>query len=270
MHNLSYLYEIQKVLREVNYPDYKRVSKNIIKHIDSDKKLKNFLKELKKGKPWEYICSEADFYTLSFFVNKSVLIPRIETEKIVSLAIREIKSNEFGTIIDVGTGSGCIIISLVNSLKIPKIYSKNLDKKRFIATDISKMALKVAKRNAKTHEVIDKIKFRKDDLIKGIEIQDENVLICANLPYISIKDYKNLDNSVRKYEPKLALDGGDDGNKYYRNLLEQILDKKPKSFTLILETDEKNINITSKIFAKFKTEVIKDIYDKERFLIVKG
>lgn len=270
MSNLSQLYEIQKALKEVNYPDYKRVSKEIIQYVHSEKQLKKVLKNIKKDKPWEYICSRAEFYTLDFIVNQNTLIPRIESEKIVSLAIEKLKETDFDTVIDVGTGAGCIIVSLVNSLKIPKIYKKKLKETSFLATDSSSQALKIARKNAKKHGVDKSIKFKKTDLLKGIDLDRKKVLICTNLPYIPTKKYKKLDNSVKKYEPKMALDGGKDGNKYYKRLYKQIIDSGLKTFTLILETDGDIIKDTKKIFKEFSTMIVKDIYDKERFLIVSG
>ena len=131
MINLQKLYEIQKTLKSVGYPDYKRISKEIENYVKNDKDLEKVLNDIKSNKPWEYIKGSAEFYALDFKVNKNVLIPRIETEKLVSLAIHEFKDTKFDTVVDVGTGSGCIIISLLKSLTLPTIHKGSIDNINF-------------------------------------------------------------------------------------------------------------------------------------------
>mgnify|MGYP001095876431 CR=1 FL=1 len=270
MNNLTQLFEIQKALNKANYPDYKRVSKEIIEFVEDEKDLKKVLNNIKKDKPWEYICGCTEFYTITLKVNPNVLIPRIETEKLVGLAIQEYKDNDFDTVLDIGTGSGCIIISLVKSLMLPTIHKGKIDKTEFYATDKSVKALRVARRNVKEHDLKEIIKVRKMDVIERINLDGKNVLLLANLPYIPEEQYEKLDKSVKKYEPKGALEGGLSGNKYYKRLLSQIKQKGMRSFTLILETEESIIKDTKKIFKEFKPQIIKDIYDKDRFLIMRG
>jgi len=270
MINLQKLYDIQKVLNDAKYPDYKRVSKEILDYVKDEKQLQKILKEIKKYKPWEYIRGSVEFYALEFKINKNVLIPRIETEKLVSIGIQEFKDKKFDTVVDVGTGSGCVIISLVKSLMLPTIYKGKIKDIKFVATDIDNKALPVVKKNIKEHQLNEVIKAHKADLISKLKLEGKNVLILANLPYIPTAQYKELNESVRMYEPKIALDGGKDGNKYYRKLAEQLAKSKLKSFTLILETEESIIQETQKIFKKYKTQVIKDIQEKDRFLIVRN
>lgn len=270
MNNLSQLFEIQKALKDANYPDYKRVSKEIIEFVEDEKDLKKVLDNIKKDKPWEYICGNAEFYTIPFKVNQNVLIPRVETEKLVGLAIQEYKDKKFDTVVDIGTGSGCIIIALVKSLRLPTIYKGKIKDTEFYATDKSSKALKVARKNIKEHKLEEIIKARKMDIINRIKLEDKNVLLLANLPYIPKEEYKELDKSVKKYEPKGALEGGLSGNKYYKRLLSQIKEKDMKSFTLILETEESIIDETKDIFVEYNPKVIKDIYEKNRFLIMRG
>jgi release factor glutamine methyltransferase len=268
MINLSQLFQIQKALKKVKYPDYKRVSKEIAEFVDSDKKLKKVLDGIKKDKPAEYISGSAKFYTFTFKVNQNVMIPRIETEKIVAMAIKEFKDNDFDTVIDVGTGSGCIIISLVKSLMLPTIHKGDIDNTEFIATDKSIKALRVARANIKNFKLDNKIESKKMDLIKKLELDGKKVLLLANLPYIPTKQYEKLEKSVKKYEPKGSLEGGKTGNKYYKKLLEQIEEKNIKKFTLILETEESILNKTEAIFKEYDSKIVKDIYDKDRFLVV--
>lgn len=270
MNNLSQLFEIQKALKEVNYPDYKRVSKEITEFIDNKKDLNRVLDNIKKDKPWEYICGHTEFYTIPFKLNQSVLIPRVETEKLVGLAIKEYKEQKFDAVVDVGTGSGCIIISFVKSLMLPSIHKGKINNIEFYATDKSVKALRLARKNVKEHELQEIIKVRKMDLIEKLNLEDKKVLLLANLPYIPEQQYQNLDNSVKKYEPKSALTGGVSGNKYYKKLVEQIKEKKIKSLTLILETEESIIGNTKDLFKEFKPEIIKDIYEKDRFLMMRS
>jgi release factor glutamine methyltransferase len=269
MIDLQQLYEIQKSLKDVGYPDYKRISKEIEEYTKDEKELSEILTEIKKKKPWEYIKGSTEFYTLEFKVNKNVLIPRIETEKLVSLAIQEFKDEEFDTVIDVGTGSGCIIISFVKSLLLPTIYTKDIDGVEFIATDISSKAIVLAKRNINLHKLKDIIQIHKMDLISKLNLKNKKTLILANLPYIPTQQYKNLDDSVKKYEPEIALDGGNDGSRYYKDLLKQIKESKLKNFTLIAETEESIIKDTEKIFREYKTTIVKDLNEKNRFVIVR-
>ncbi len=270
MNNLTQLFEIQKALGDAGYPDYKRVSKEIAEYVEDEKDLKKVLDNIKKDKPWEYICGYTEFYTIPFSLNQNVMIPRVETEKLVGLAIQEYKDKNFDTVVDIGTGSGCIIISLVKSLQLPSIHKGKIKSTEFFGTDKSIKALRVARKNTKTHELSDVIKIRKMDVIDKIKLEDKNVLLLANLPYIPEEQYEKLDKSVKKYEPKGALEGGRSGNKYYKRLLDQINSKKIENFTLILETEDSIIEETKDLFKKFNPEIVKDIYDKDRFLIMRG
>ena len=269
MNNLTQLFEIQKALKEVGYPDYKRISKEIAEYVKNPKDLKKVIGSIKKDKPWEYICGNTEFYTIPFEVNQNVLIPRIETEKLVALAIQEFKDRDFDTVVDVGTGSGCIIIALVKSLIIPTIHKGKIKDTDFIATDKSVKALRVAKKNIKTHELENVITLKKNDTISNVNLKGKRVLLLANLPYIPTKQYEKLNKSVKKYEPKSALDGGKSGNIQYQKLLEEIKKKSMKSFTLILETEESIIDKTKKIFKEYSPTIIKDINCKNRFLIMR-
>jgi len=176
-----------------------------------------------KGIPIAYITGYKEFYGLDFMVNQGVLIPRPETELMVDEAINIIKKadsrQQTAVIIDIGTGSGNIIISLVKLIKGKKSDFF------FLATDISKRALSVARKNARLHQVNDKIKFFYGNLLEPIlkfKILNpkSKIIILANLPYLAPKQIKQ--SPTIKYEPKSALNGGADGLKYYRQLFEQI------------------------------------------------
>ncbi|MBU4347450.1 peptide chain release factor N(5)-glutamine methyltransferase [Patescibacteria group bacterium] len=179
-----------------------------------------------KGEPIAYITGHKEFYGLDFFVDKNVLIPRPETELMVDEIMKHKTYNTKHIIfIDVGTGSGCIIITLAKLLKnnIPALPAG----RQFLATDISKPALLIARKNAKLHQVDKQIKFLQGDLMEPILkspltplAKGGKIIITANLPYLTPSQIKNSPSI--KYEPKLALSAGADGLKYYRKLFKQI------------------------------------------------
>lgn len=172
-----------------------------------------------------------EFYGLNFTVSSAVLTPRPETEMIVDKIIELIKTagNEKHPpyIIDIGTGSGAIIISVAQELKrlFPAIFKNT----KFAATDISGSALNIAKKNAKKYKLSNKIKFYHGNLLAPLKlnrkkISNRQLIIAANLPYLtSAQIKKSLSIS---HEPRLALNGGTDGFKYYRELLKQLADLK--------------------------------------------
>ncbi|WP_027339904.1 peptide chain release factor N(5)-glutamine methyltransferase [Halonatronum saccharophilum] len=168
-----------------------------------------------KGIPVAYIIGEQEFMSLDFSVNEAVLIPRPETEHLVEGILdrlEDYKGDEPLKVCDIGTGSGAIIISLVK-----------LSKRRMegIGVDISKDALEVAKQNASKHNLDQDIDFRLGNLLEPISERVD--VLVSNPPYIPTKDIEELQKEVKK-EPLGALDGGEDGLDYYR----QIIDEAPK------------------------------------------
>ena len=189
------------------------------------------------------------------------MIPRPETEGLVDLALEEIKKIQMAgitniDIIDVGTGSGAIIISLIKTLQADnyspsKIFQKNLGGQatnyslpttNFYGLDSSKRALTIAQENAKRIGVSRDIQFLRGHLLrpyfqltKGFRIQDSGFkLIVANLPYLTTSEMKNLQPEVR-YEPRQALDGGKDGLDVYRDFFKQLIKLRNNPFTAICE-----------------------------------
>ena len=160
-----------------------------------------YIDRRKKFEPVAYILNNKEFFSLDFFVNKNSLIPRPETELMVEKAI-EIYKKKAPNILDIGTGSGCIIISVL----------RHLPKSRGIGLDISNDAIKVAKFNSeRLLKVYNKrIKFMNLSIEK---LSNNRIfdLILANPPYINSKDIRNLSKDIKRYEPKIALDGGKDG-----------------------------------------------------------
>ncbi|NWG75917.1 MAG: peptide chain release factor N(5)-glutamine methyltransferase, partial [Rubrivivax sp.] len=249
------------------------------------KNLKLKIARRMRGEPLAYILGEKEFYGLRFKVNKNVLIPRPETELIVEQALRKIQEtpksltatgqvrNNNQTIIDLGTGSGNIIIAIAKKMGFFENENYGL---RFLATDISTSALRVAKQNAKLNKVDKKIKFIKGNLLEPIlKSQISNlksqIIIIANLPYLSKKIYNSTMPDVKNYEPKSALLSGTDGLNHYRKLFSQIkklLTANGSQLTVFLEiSSEQKIplqKIISKEFPESKTTFYKDLARKWR------
>lgn len=217
--------------------------------------------------PKQYLQGWVEFYKLRFKVTPDVLIPRPETELLVEEVVNFVDSftreNQKTSIrvIDIGTGSGNIAISI----------AKNTKDLTIIATDISILALKVAKQNAKFHGVEDRISFIHSDLLLNLPKSPKipNILV-TNLPYIPTERIPYLDPTVRNFEPKVALDGGDDGFGLYRKLFQQLRDKNIKFRILIGEIDythgELAVNEALKFFPQAQIEVKTDLAHKQRVL----
>ena len=157
--------------------------------------------------PFQYLVGEADFFGLKFTVSPDVLIPRQETELLVEKAIELLGCPQNGGLVaDVGTGSGCIAVAL----------AKNCPKLRILATDISLEAIKVARKNAERHGVEHRVFFVQTDVLNGVNAKFR--LIVSNPPYIKTSEWESLPPEVR-HEPKIALDGGEDGLKVIRKIL---------------------------------------------------
>ncbi|NOQ67813.1 peptide chain release factor N(5)-glutamine methyltransferase [Patescibacteria group bacterium] len=239
---------------------------------------KNFINQRKKHKPVAYITNRKEFYGYEFYVDENVLIPRPETEIIVEevLKILNNKIQRKFTLIDIGTGSGCIIISILNEL------TKNKNNKVIhsaYANDISQEAIKIAKVNAEKYNLNKKIKFVENNFEKFLDkknIYSSNELITtANLPYIKDNEYENLLPNVRKYEPKTALVGGEDGLVYIKKLIESILKIKEKykqKIYIFIEADPSQISeitaIINKKLANAHIKIIKDLNGKKRIAIL--
>lgn len=235
-------------------------------------KFKNLVRRRIYGEPIAYIKGKKEFYGLEFEVNKNVLIPRPDTEIIVERALREVLNSrdKFGSIIDIGTGSGNIIISLYRN-----IPAKKRLKFKFFGTDISDNALTAAKKNAKKHGVKKSIKFIKSDLLKSFLNKSFNgdILIVANLPYVSGSLYKKHFDNL-KFEPKIALLSGRNGLRHYLALFVQIAKIRSENIksgiTCLIEIDPKQKNMLKKmannIFRKFEIGFFRDLAGKTRIV----
>lgn len=178
------------------------------------------------GEPTQYLTGKQEFWGIEFEVTPDVLIPRPETEHVIEvaldrLAVREIRAGRKQTlsgeglrIADIGTGSGCIAISL----------AKDLPGAKFLATDISPAALQVARRNAARHNFANQIEFVQANLLEVVSSPATELrfdLIASNPPYIGRREEPTLQREVREHEPEVALYGGEDGYELYADLVRQ-------------------------------------------------
>lgn len=213
--------------------------------------------DLAKGKPLPYITKKQSFYGLDFMVSPGVLIPRPETELMVDEALDWLRTrNVAGHAIDVGTGSGCIAISLL----------KNIPDLTLTALDISDQALKVALANAKRHDVSQRLTLIKSELLNQFEGQAQ--VICANLPYIPSETLKNL--AVTDWEPSLALDGGQDGLVFIRRLLVQSQQVLEKPGLILLEIEATTgplaVEVARESYPNADIQLRKDLAGKDRLI----
>lgn len=219
----------------------------------------NGLNHLSKGVPLEYITNSKGFYELDFYVNENVLIPRPETEILVQTAI-DLNLPENFTAIDIGTGSGCIAISLAS--KYPN--------SNWLAVDISDKALDVANKNANIHG-IKNINFLASDLLSNVP-NKKFTLITANLPYIGLDKYSGVCIDTKRYEPNLALFSGSDGLDLYRQLSNSLKVKNIEFDYLLAEfADDQGMDLISvfkKDFPDYNYKLIKDLNQKERILLI--
>ena len=220
--------------------------------------LKDALKRLENGEPVQYIVGNVDFYGYIIDVNKNVLIPRRETEELVEEVIKRSKVFNNPVIIDVGTGSGAIAISLSKELNC-HIY----------ASDISKNALKVAKENSIKNN--SNITFLEGDMLEPYIKNNIKVdIIVSNPPYI--KEDEEIEKIVKDNEPHLALYAKNNGLEFYESILKdakKILNKKYLiAFEIGITQGEDIKKLANKYLPNAKVEIKKDLSDKNRFIFV--
>jgi len=229
--------------------------------------LKNIFKKVAFGYPIEYILENAEFYGLDFYVDKRCLIPRNDTEVMVDEAIKVLSENSI--YIDIWTWSWAIPISVYKNSKnkIKKIY----------AVDISTDALEVAKKNIKTHNLENKIKLLKSNLLSDLFplLAKEGArgwVITANLPYIKNEDFWNMDREVILHEPAVALYWWKKTwFELYEKLIEQIIESNNKKVILFIEIwfDQKEVAINYLENKKLSFEIFKDNWAIERCVKIK-
>ena len=234
----------------INFKD-KIKSSQVIKYF-------KFLNERKKRVPIAYIINEKEFWEKIFYINRSVLIPRPESELLVDQVLRITNKYSKKTILDIGTGSGCLIISVL-------LNRRNW---KGVALDISKEALKIAKTNAKMQHIDNRIRFINSDIDKFFSNKYD--LILTNPPYIKKTLISTLDKDVKNFEPLVALDGGLDGLLKINNVIKKSKRLLRKNGKIILEFDDSQLfNIKKKLMNNkfYINEVLKDLSGKNRCIV---
>jgi release factor glutamine methyltransferase len=204
------------------------------------------------GTPLEYITGKCNFYGIDFTVSNAVLIPRIDTEILVEIAIKHIKNQSF-SVLELCTGSGCISVSI----------AKHCQNATILAVDISPPALEVCKQNIEKYNLQKNITTQICDITKHIPQGNFDILI-ANPPYIESDTVLQLEDSVKNFEPNIALDGGTDGLEFYRHIF-GYLQKNPMPALLEIGFNQgEKIKNLAKEFGIENVEIIKDYGENNR------
>lgn len=204
---------------------------------DEEQLFNKFINERLNNRPIAYIVGNREFMGLDFFVKEGVLIPRPDTEVLVEEVIELAKKKDAKNILDIGTGSGAITVSLAKYLENVKVTS----------VDISDIALEIGKRNAISNEVDDRINFVKSDLFTNIDKETKFDIIVSNPPYIKREVIDTLDKQVKDYEPYNALEGGVDGLDFYRAITKQAKNYLKKGGILAYEVGHDQSEDVSKL-----------------------
>ncbi len=224
------------------------------------KKIRDFHKLVLRRsfkEPIAYILKKKEFWSKSFLVNNNTLIPRPETELMVEKIVKIFKTKNI-SILDVGTGTGCILLSILTELK----------KSKGIGIDISSKAIQIANANSKKHKLTKRSKFYRRSLNEIYHNKFD--LIVSNPPYIMKKDIKNLNEDIKKFEPKLALDGGNDGLDVIKKVIYKSKSILKIKGMLALEIGNEQFKKVSKILRdnKFKTRyLVKDYRENIRCIL---
>jgi len=219
--------------------------------------LEQLVLRLHAGEPLPYLTGKQAFFGLDFSVSPAVLIPRPETEQLVEQALDWLALHpEAKTALDVGTGSGCIAVTLAT--RRPNLAMH--------ATDVSSEALKIAERNAATHQVEAQIAFEQADLLPA---GDQTFsLVCANLPYIP--SAKLAEVNTIDFEPALALDGGADGLDLIRRLLAQLPPRLTSQSLVLLETEAtlgaETLALAASAFPQAEIALLQDLSGRDRLV----
>ncbi len=237
----SLLINLDQIIKKKKYYDYKKLLQRRI-----------------KKEPIAYILKKKEFWNSKFYVSKNVLIPRPETEIIVEEILNVIETKSSKNILDVGTGSGCILLSIIKE----RLNCKGT------ALDICKNALNIAKTNAIMHHLENKIKFKNIDIDKFNHSKYD--LIVSNPPYINKIEFKRLEDNVKQFEPKIALIAGVDGLKIIKNLIIKSKKLLKKNGKLIFEIGEKQENKVKNFLMKhnfYINKVCKDLRSCPRVIV---
>lgn len=226
---------------------------------DDEEKLLDVIPELKTGKPYQHILGETEFYGMTFFVNEHVLIPRPETEELLELVIKKINSStlwrENLKILDIGAGSGVI----------PLVLKKHFPKGEVTSVDFSEKALETARRNADFHKL--DVSFIHADYL-NYALNENYDIIISNPPYIGMEEEVEIEDSVKGFEPKMALfSPTSDALVFYRKIAEDAEKHLNENGMLFLEINQKLGPETLELYSHLKEAVlIQDLSGNDRFI----
>lgn len=208
------------------------------------------LRRINSGEPYQYVINKSWFYGMELMVNENVLIPRPETEELIDYLVKRIPST---SVIDLGTGSGCIALGL----------KKGMPNAKVTALELSARALDVAKTNAQRIDL--EIDLVQDDMLNPQQQYGQFDLIVSNPPYIDSSE--PLDDNVTQFEPHLALFASDDVLKFYRAVLSFATHHLKDGGVIAVEINQKLGKETLALFSDYQAELIRDMSGNDRFIL---
>ena len=258
--NNSYQLDSELLMSKIFEKDRKFIILNSNKKL-SEEKLEQFnclINKRSKGEPIAYLLNKKDFWKYEFYVDKGILIPRPDSEVVVNQILKLTNNKDNLRILDIGVGSGCLLLSVLKERK--KFHG--------VGVDISKKCIDISNINASKLKISNRVKFFKSDVDKFNFGKYD--LIVSNPPYIKMLDFNNLKKDVINFEPKLALYGGLDGTSEIRKVIKKSseLIKKNGKFILEIAYDQKNKVIKllrDKGF--YINNVLKDLADNDRCIV---
>ena len=256
----SYNLDSEILLSSTLKLDRSKLLLNLDKRIENQEKkiFFNFIERRSKNEPIAYITGYKEFWKSKFKVNKNVLIPRPDTETLVEHVLNELDVNSKKKILDIGTGSGCILLSILRERK----------KCTGVGVDISKNAIKLAKYNAKIQHIKNRIRFLNSDIDNFYG--DKYDLIISNPPYVKLHKINSLDKDIKNFEPKVALNGGVDGYTKIRLTIKKSSTLIKKRGKLFLEVGFDQTRETLKLLKLngfYTNKVVKDLANANRCLV---
>ena len=232
-------------------------NKKILNDVSLDY-FKRLIKERARGKPIAYIINKKFFWNYEFYINKNTLIPRPDTEIIIEESLKLTKYKDKINVLDIGVGSGCILLTFLKERK--NSYGTGID--------ISKKSIDISKINAKNLNVESRVKFYKTDIDKFAKGKYD--LVISNPPYIKSCDLKYLERDVINFEPKLALDGGLDGLSKIRKVINKSSELIKKNGKFVLEIGFNQKNKVIKLLNKrgfYINSTLKDFANNDRCIV---
>ncbi len=231
----------------------------------SDAERSSFRELIKRrvdGWPVAYLTGVKEFYLLPFEVSPAVLVPRPDTETLVLEALKLLKPRAAPAVLDLGTGSGCVAVSVAHQHKTARVT----------AVDISPDALEVARRNAARHNVADRLTFLGGDLFGPLPAGGTFDVVVSNPPYVTPAELEGLDPCVRDHEPRLALDGGPDGLAFYRRIAAGVGPFLKPGGSVLVEIGNTQADAVRSLFAAQGYEAgpaIKDMAGQPRVVVAR-